>query len=40
MDELVSRRARERAEREIFSILLVICFVCLLGILVVSSLKF
>lgn len=38
MDEVASRLARERAERETFSLLLAICFVCLLGIVAVSSL--
>lgn len=38
MNEVTSRLARERAERKTFSLLLAICFVCLLGIMLVSSL--
>lgn len=38
-DEVASRLARERAERETFSLLLAVCFVGLIGIAVVSGLQ-
>lgn len=38
MDEVASKLARERAERETFSLLLAICSVCLISIVAVSSL--